>query len=220
MNGVHDMGGMQGMGPLKYDKNEPVFHEVWEGRAWALVRAIGPWGRGRWGNSRYELERIPPAEYLRMPYYERWFTMVVNRLLRSNLVTPGELESGMWDQSHPKPTLPPAPPRTPGQATPGAARLNVRVRPRFKVGQRALVRNIHPVGHTRLPRYTRGKRGKVLRDHGVFALQDTNADGQTLGGKPQHVYTIQFTARELWGDQAAAQDRVFVDMWEDYLERP
>ena len=69
MNGIHDMGGMHGMGPIAYEKNPPVFHEPWEGRAWALVRTMGPWGRGRWkGSFRYELERIPPDEYLRMPY--------------------------------------------------------------------------------------------------------------------------------------------------------
>ena len=112
MNGVHDMGGMQGMGRIEHDANEPVFHERWEGRAWGLQRAMGPWGRGRWGNTRYELERIPPAEYLRMSYYERWFTVLVNRLLRSDLITAAELASGRADSTRPKPTLPPAPQRT------------------------------------------------------------------------------------------------------------
>ena len=75
MNSVHDMGGMDGMGPIVHEQNEPVFHEEWEGRAWGLQRAVGPWGRGRWGSTRYELERIPAADYLRMSYYERWFTV-------------------------------------------------------------------------------------------------------------------------------------------------
>jgi nitrile hydratase subunit beta len=213
MNGVHDMGGMHGMGPIAHEPNEPVFHQEWEGRAWGLQRAMGPWGRGRWGSTRYELERIPPAEYLRMSYYERWFTILVNRLLRSDLVTKEELASGRADPTRPKPALPPRP------ATAGAARLDTPVRSAFKTGQRVRARNIHPEGHTRLPRYTRGKQGTVIRDNGVFALQDTDVNGQSLGGKPQHVYTIRFAARELWGDRASARDAVYVDLWEDYLER-
>jgi hypothetical protein len=96
----------------------------------------------------------------------------------------------------------------------------VHVNSGFKVGQRVLARNINPEGHTRLPRYTRGKRGTVVRDHGVFALQDTDINGQPLGGgKPQHVYTVRFAARALWGDQASRLDSVHVDLWEDHLER-
>jgi nitrile hydratase len=216
MNGVHDMGGMHGMGPIEHDPNEPVFHEAWEGRAWGLQRAMGPWGRGRWGSTRYDLERIPPADYLRMSYYERWFTILVNRLLRSDLITPEEAATGQADRTRPNPTLPPAPPRP---RTGGAARLDVSVRRAFKLGQRVRARNIHPEGHTRLPRYTRGKLGTVVRHNGVFALQDTDADGASLGGKPQQVYTVRFAARELWGSQASPRDAVYVDLWEDYLER-
>jgi nitrile hydratase len=80
-------------------------------------------------------------------------------------------------------------------------------------------RNINPEGHTRLPRYTRGRRGRIVRDNGVFALQDTDVNGQSLGGRPQHVFTVRFAARELWGEQASARDSVYVDLWEDYLER-
>jgi nitrile hydratase len=75
---------------------------------------------------------------------------------------------------------------------------------------------MHPTGHTRLPRYARGKVGTIDRDHGVFTFPDTNF--LFLGEKPQHVYSVRFAARELWGDQAAPQDSVYVDLWEDYLE--
>jgi nitrile hydratase len=216
MNGIHDMGGMHGMGLIKHDPNEPVFHEVWEGRAWGLQRSMAPWGRGRWGNTRYELERIPPAEYLRMPYYERWFHVLVNRLLRSELITADELSAGRADPSRPRPALPEAPPRS---ATAGAARMNIPVKAAFRLGQHVRARNVHPEGHTRLPRYTRGREGTVIRDNGVFALQDTDVNGQSLGGRPQHVYTVRFAARELWGQQASPRDSVNVDLWEDYLER-
>ena len=98
MNGIHDMGGMHGMGPVEPETNEPTFHEPWEGRVFALLGGLGRWGRGRnWGNFRFELESIPAADYLRMSYYERWFTVLVYRLVRTNLVTAAELESGEAD---------------------------------------------------------------------------------------------------------------------------
>jgi nitrile hydratase len=216
MNGIHDMGGMHGMGPIEYRANEPVFHEPWEGRAWGLVRTIGPYGRGRWGSSRYDLERTPPADYLRVSYYERWFLMLVNRLLRSGLITPEELASGKADASRQAPERLPAPPRP--LAAP-ASRVDAQQKPAFKINQRVRARNSNPEGHTRLPRYTRGKIGTVVRFNGAFALQDTDTNGIWLGGRPQEVYTVRFTARELWGHDASPRDTVHVDLWEDYLER-
>ena len=216
MNGIHDMGGMHGMGPIKYDLNEPVFQEPWEGRVWGLISAVGAYGRGRWGTSRFDLERTPPADYLRVSYYERWFLMIVNRLLRSELITPEELASGTADRNRPAPTQLPASVRP---LTAPAARTEVQQRPAFRIGQRVRARNMNPEGHTRLPRYTRGKIGTVVRYNGAFALQDTDASGIWLGGRPQEVYTVRFTARELWGANASPRDTIHVDLWEDYLER-
>jgi nitrile hydratase len=216
VNGIHDMGGMDGMGPVEPEPNEPVFHEPWEGRVYALARRMGRWGRGRnWGSGRFGQESIAPAEYLRMSYYERWFTNLVNRLLRTDLVTEEELDSGNADPDRPRPTLFPELTDVSG----GSARRDVDVSPRFRAEQRVHVRNLHPRGHTRLPRYTRGKHGTVIRDHGIFALQDTDENGQRLGDNPQHVYTVRFTAHELWGERAASErDAVYVEMWEDYLD--
>ena len=90
------------------------------------------------------------------------------------------------------------------------------VAPRFAVGQHVRARNINPPGHTRLPRYARAKSGVIDRDHGIFVFPDTAA--HDLGEKPQHVYSVRFSARELWGDQAKPQDAVYLDMWDDYLE--
>ena len=217
MNGIHDMGGMHGMGPIGHDPDQPVFREPWEGRVWALNRATGPYGRGVWKNFRFELEQIPPSEYLRMPYYERWFTVMVNRLLRSRYITEEELASGRADTSAPKPALPPPPPPMPG-AIPGATRLNLPIHAGYRAGQQVRAKNIHPQGHIRLPRYVRGKHGVITKDHGVWALQDTTLSGELVGG-PQHVYTVRFAARELWGAAASPRDSVFIDAWEDYLER-
>src|SRR5207237_5321622 len=97
-----------------------------------------------------------------------------------------------------------------------STRRAVPIAPRFTVGQRVRARNMHPTGHTRLPRYARGKLGTIDRDHGVFVFPDTNA--HFLGENPQHVYSVRFAARELWGADAAPQDGVYVDLWDDYLE--
>jgi nitrile hydratase len=210
------MGGMHGMGPIEYHPDEPVFHEPWEGRAWGLQRATAPYGRGRWGASRYDLERTPPADYLRVSYYERWFLMLVNRLLRSGMITPGELASGKADPAHPAPARLPAPARP---LSAPANRVEVPQKPAFKLGQQVRARNLNPEGHTRLPRYTRGKVGTVVRLNGAFALQDTDTNGIWLGGRAQEVYTIRFAGRELWGKDASPRHNVYAELWEDYLER-
>ena len=214
MNGIHDMGGMDGMGPIEPEPNEPVFHEPWEGRVHALFMTItfGPWRVGRsWGSFRFELEQIPPGDYLRMTYYERWFVTLVARLLRSDFVTQAELESGTADPARPGPVLLPEPASADSPEPP--------VSPRFQAQQRVRARNLNRRGHTRLPRYARGKQGVVQLDHGVARLQDTDVDGRILGGGPrQHVYLVRFEGRELWGERASTRDAVYLDMWEDYLE--
>jgi nitrile hydratase beta subunit len=218
MNGVHDMGGQQDMGPVQYEKNEPVFHATWEGRIYALTRAMGAWRKWSLDTSRHAIEVMPPIEYLRLSYYERWLNSLETQVVKYGFVTREELQSGS-----------PAPEST--RATPvftlatSARWLNrglpssqdSSVRPSFKVGQRVRARNINPTGHTRLPRYARGKAGMVVRDHGVYVFPDTNAHFQ--GEKRQHVYSVRFTARELWGENASRRDSVHLDMWDDYLER-
>jgi nitrile hydratase len=101
--------------------------------------------------------------------------------------------------------------------TGASCRVDAHVAPRFRPGDLIMVRNINPVGHTQLPRYVRGKHGAVERDHGVFAFPDTNAHGK--GHKPQHVYSVRFTARELWGGQASDRDCLYMDLWDDYMDR-
>jgi len=102
------------------------------------------------------------------------------------------------------------------RSRPRAGTWDVAVTARFDTGERVRARDINPVGHTRLVRYARGKTGTIHMDHGVFLFPDTNA--LFLGEKPQHVYSVRFTARELWGEQAPPQDSVYIDMWDDYLE--
>ena len=217
MNGVHDMGGMHGMGPLHYERGEPVFHTRWEGRVFALNRAMGAWRRWNIDAFRYEIERIPPADYLRKSYYERWAAALVELSIRSGLVTRAEVEGGRPAPGSPNATPPLTAAQVPSMRRSGAtARRDGPAAPRFTAGQLVRARNIHPAGHTRLPRYARGKIGTIRRDHGVYVLPDTNA--QFLGENPQHVYSVRFAARELWGAQASPRDAVYLDMWDDYLE--
>ena len=212
MNGIHDMGGMQGLGEIGYQANAPMFHEPWEGRVSALLQAI------RLGGSlRPYIERIPTAEYLRMSYYERRYTALVTRLIERGGVTRAEVDRGRVDPAAVKatPALTPAVARELPFRTPRTER-HIELTPRFHVGDRVRGRNIHPTTHTRMPRYTRGKTGVVERDRGVFNLPDLEeVSGEP---KPQHVYLIRFTARELWGEDASVHDSLYIDMWEDYLE--
>lgn len=217
MNGIHDMGGMHGMGPIEYEQDEPVFHARWEARVLAMNLAAAAWRKWNIDASRHGIERLPPADYLRMSYYEKWFARLQGLLVKAGLVTPAEIESGRADPRVPKAT----PPLTADKvsaltAKGGPASRNVPVAPQFRAGQRVRARNLNPTGHTRLPRYVRGKQGTVDRDHGVYVFPDTNA--HFLGEKPQHVYSVRFTARELWGDQASPRDSVYVDLWDDYLD--
>jgi len=101
-------------------------------------------------------------------------------------------------------------------ATGASARVAKHVAPRFRVGDRVLVRNHNPVTHTRLPGYLRGKRGTIEHDYGVFAFPDTHAHG--LGDNAQHCYSVRFTARELWGPTAAERDTLRVDVFDDYMD--
>jgi nitrile hydratase len=176
------------------------------------------WRKWSLDTDRHALETMPPLDYLRMSYYERWVRRLEVQLVSYGLVTPEELKNGKASAASVRAT----PVFTLATASRWlnrgiASSHDPAIRPLFKVGQRVRARNINPTGHTRLPRYARGKAGVVVRDHGVYVFPDTNAHFQ--GEKRQHVYSVRFTARELWGDSASPRDSVHIDMWDDYLER-
>lgn len=218
MNGIHDMGGMQCFGPVVREADEPVFHEAWEARLFAIRHALGAWGKWNIDASRYAREVIAPAEYLRMSYYERWLAGLLTQLVDVGLVTADELASGKPAAGSAKSEPALRPEGLPRLLAGSPTLRSVDVVPAFRAGDAVRARNVQPTGHTRLPRYVRGKRGTVVRDHGVHVFPDTNAHGQ--GEQPQRLYGVRFEAAELWGKPAATREAIHLDLWESYLERP
>lgn len=222
MNGVHDLGGMHGFGPVTIEPDEPVFHEAWERRVFAMLVAVRSAGHWNVDQSRFSREQMPPVEYLASSYYERWLYGLQSLLDQKGLVSRAEVAARIDDPASGFERLPDALPAVTlddlqSPSGPNASKSDEVVAPRFHVGDHVVTRRIQPVGHTRLPRYARGRRGIVIRDHGVWVLPDSSASG--LGPNPQHCYCVRFDARELWGEAAAPKDTVQIDLWDDYLER-
>ena len=219
MNGGQDLGGMMGFGPVEPEP-EPrdggsVFHEPWEKSAFAVTLAAGALGLWTIDEARHARESLPPGEYLTSSYYEIWFKGLERLLLGHSLVSREELASGQVQV----PPLPVKPLRA-ADVVPALARGTPYARPaeaaaRFQVGDLVRTRNWHPTGHTRLPRYARGKTGVIDRCQGVFVLADASAAGK--GESPQWLYTVKFSATELWGDDARPGLSVSIDAWESYL---
>jgi nitrile hydratase subunit beta len=218
MNGIHDMGGMHGMGPIQHEENEPVFHQRWEGRMFAITLAIRAWKKWNIDVGRHMIERIYPADYLRLSYYEKWLARDIGLLVKHGLVTQEEIDTGSPAPGSQKAM----PPFTIANLAPTVAQWSSYTRPeadakaRFRVGDRVRARKINPTGHTRLPRYARGREGVIDRQRGIFVFPDTNAHFQ--GEDPQHLYSVRFRAQELWGESASPADSVYLDMWDSYLE--
>lgn len=217
MNGIHDMGGMQCFGPIPIEADEPVFHEDWEARLFAIRFALGAWGKWNLDGSRYARELIPPADYLRMSYYERWLAGMDTQMLEAGLVTRAELQSGRPAGDRPKAVPALRPEGLPRLLAGSPTERAIEAVPAFRVGDAVRARNVQPAGHTRLPRYVRGRLGRVVRDHGGHVFPDAHAHGR--GEQPQRLYCVRFDASELWGEDAGARDSVHLDLWESYLER-
>jgi len=215
VNGVHDMGGMHGLGPIAPETDEPPFHHAWEGRVHAL--AIAAPSGANIDARRHQRERIPGPIYLSMTYYEKWFEALRQGLLSGGHVTEDEMIAALADSAARKAT----PRMAPGNVSQVLSRLGSYLREApasaaFAVGDRVRARNLHPIGHTRLPRYVRGRLGVIERIHGAHVFPDTHA--HTGDEDPRWLYLVRFTSRELWGPDAAEHDSVSLDLWEPYLE--
>lgn len=222
MNGAHDMGGMHGFGPVLREENEPVFHADWERTVFAMSRATRVRGLINIDESRHGIERMPPAEYLAASYYERWLSALERNLVDKGVITRQELEERTaLLREHPETPQPQRedPSLVELLKSPASALLLYqREGPasRFVAGDLIVTRNVHPTGHTRLPRYARGKRGVIHAARGCYVFPDTHAHGR--GEQPQPMYTVCFEGAELWGPSSEPRERVFIDLWEPYLE--
>jgi len=217
MNGAHDMGGVMGFGPVVAEKNEPVFHFEWERRVRAITMAMGAPMGSNIDQGRFAREDRSPSDYLSKTYYELWFAGLTRMLLDRDLVTGEELRAGRSiDPAKPVPRLLKAEDVAPVLAKGRSYKRTIREPARFKTGDRVRARNMHPTGHTRIPRYVRGHIGIVTHVYGAHVFPDSNAAG--LGEAPQWLYNIRFTGRELWGEAADPAVTVSVDAWESYLE--
>jgi nitrile hydratase len=204
VDGVHDLGGMHGFGPVEVEADEPVFHEPWERRAAAVTFGVFLTGTSNGGQFRHSIERMDAAHYLGSSYYEHWTTGVATRMVEVGLLTEQELEDRAGGHF-------PLSGRDDGVAveSPGDDVAG----PRFAAGESVRVRNWHPPGHTRCPRYVRGRRGTIVRIDVVASVPDIEAHSPDRRNEP--TYSVRFEAEELWGEPG---DPVHVDLWDSYLE--
>ncbi len=216
MDGIHDMGGMHGFGKVEPEPNEPVFHAPWEGRTYAINRALGYTGIWTIDETRAGIERLPPEVYLGSSYYRKWELRLENLLVEKGLADADEIASG--HAVRPGKTL-----KWTMKAADVANALSRGsfARPaqgpaRFKAGDKVRTKNIHPQTHTRLPRYARGKTGVVEAIRGCHVYPDTVAIGQ--GENPQWLYTVLFDGRQLWGEASDPSLKVSIEAFEPYLE--
>lgn len=217
MNGVHDMGGMTCYGPVQPEDDEPVFHSDWERRVFAMNIAslafFGPIDRVR-----HAIERMDPLQYLATSYYEHWLAGMEIVAKDLGYLTDEELTSGKVAKTLNSPNTPPDAEMVEKLARGGmlATREDIERKPAFKIGDAVLARNVEIQGHTRLPRYVRGKQGTIEMLHGIHVFPDTVAHDR--GENPSPLYCLKFEAKELWGDNVARKDSVYIDLWEDYLQ--
>lgn len=215
MDGIHDLGGKQGYGPVAVDHDGHVSLEEWEGRMWAIAQTCkaNDWTTDWW---RHITERIDPAVYLSVPYFEKWMLTYATGFITSDLFTADEVIAGRPEKTASAPDPKSVDDvleavRTGGRATFWKAPSG----PALKIGQAVRTKLDIDADHTRLPAYARGRSGQVIAHHGAVPIPDLNAKGIMT---PEHLYTVVFTARELWGPSGSEADTVRLDLWESYFD--
>jgi nitrile hydratase beta subunit len=218
MNSAHDLGGMHGFGPIVGDEPErQEFATVWEGRVHALTIALGAWKGWNVDQFRQAVETLPGTDYHRLTYYERWMAALVNLSIETGLFTREEFEAGKAVDAIERRTPALLPDRVlPAMMAGAVSTRSVDEPSRYEIGQDVRARNMHPLGHTRLPRYVRGHRGTITAHHGAHIFADSGASGD--GESPQHIYTVRFLTFELWGQARNPKDAIYLNLWESYLE--
>jgi nitrile hydratase len=223
MNGVHDLGGTDGLGPVPIEQNEPVWHAEWEKAAFAMFATSFRAGLFGVDQFRYGIEQMHPAVYLLSPYYEHWLHTVEHYATAKGVVDPEEIDRRAEhylanpDEPLPETSDPDLIAFIDAAVKNGApANRPSNQPPKFAVGDRVRVEDDSPRGHTRKARYVRGKVGTIVMAHGTFIYPDSAGNGGD--DDPQHVYTVRFTNDELWGEEAAEPNgTVCFDVWEPYI---
>ena len=209
MDGIHDLGGMAGFGPVETEADEPTFHEAWEALAFRLnIVSIAMLRAYNADEYRHAIERMDPVHYIQARYYERVLTGVATLLVEKGVLSLSELEQRAGGHF---------PLARPPRSNSDDAR-DESATPRFALGARVQVREIHPPGHTRVPQYVRGRTGVVVHVAPAFTFPDASAHGLPMRREP--TYHVEFSAAALWTEAAEAGDSVVVDLWESYLEEP
>jgi nitrile hydratase len=217
MDGVHDLGGRQGYGPI--DVNEPPepFHAPWEARLLGITRAYTRPASFSIDWFRFVRENIAPTDYLTRPYYDQWLQTHEAMMVAAGAISVDEFASGKSAKAHPG--LPPA---MTVDKVPAAIRGMSRfdrpsdAQPAFAAGATVKTKSMGAAGHTRLPQYVRGRVGRIESFRGFHILPDTNMTGD---GPAEPLYCVSFLAADLWPEAAGRKDRVYLDLWERYLER-
>jgi nitrile hydratase len=218
VDGIHDMGGMQGFGAVTYEPPDaPSFHEDWHRKAFGFGALAARLSGTNQPAFRHAIERVPPVDYLTDGYYGRWLRGTEQLLVDSGVLAPGEVDvraRRLRGEDVPEPPSP-TPHKPAYEATgPGSLR-QVEAPPGFRVGDRVRARDIQPTGHTRLPRYVRGRAGVVERIQPAQLFPDTHAHFE--GENAQHVYGVVFPSSELWGP-GGENFTLHLDLYESYLE--
>ncbi len=215
MDGIHDVGGMHGFGPI--DRDDPAL-ESWEATVIAINNASMRAGLMNIDEFRHGIERMAPAHYLSSPYFEHWLDGITRVLIEKGHVDADGLQQRV--------ELFQEEPDTRFEAVADAPTFEGRARfryerdatapARFAVGDAVRMRTANVRGHTRLPRYARGKPAVIHTVHGVHVFPDTNAHG--LGEQPTWLYSVRFDAVDLWSDDVESDGQsIYLDAWEPYL---
>jgi nitrile hydratase subunit beta len=220
MDGIHDLGGMHGFGPVSIEQEDYVFKYDWQRRAFGLTQALASTVPYCADMHRHKIERLSAIDYLRKDYFEKWAIATSELLKDAGLVSEEELRSGKKEFDVDLARHAPVDAVELVAAMRGGSELQFPAETstaRFSIGEMIRASNNCPPGHTRVPRYVRGKVGTIVGDNGVFQFADTIAAGE--GPHPQHCYTIAFSTKALWGANAERPaDRVYVDLAEAYVE--
>jgi nitrile hydratase subunit beta len=216
MDGIHDLGGRQGFGPVDVHEPEEPFHQPWEGRVHGMARGMSRPADWSIDWFRHCRELIEPVDYLTRPYYDQWLQTYAAMLVNSGVATVEELASGKAKSAAPD-LAPPMAPAAVAEAKRAVARFDrPGAAPAFAPGDAVRAKDHGVPGHTRLPAYARGRKGRIEASHGAHILPDASAQG---AARAEPLYTVGFDAAELWPEAAGRRERIFLDLWESYLER-